>query len=100
MRLLPCNWRDRTHPASGGAEVYTHELLKRWASAGHTVTQFASAIPGEPNRVIVDNVEIIRGGRGRLGVYDAARRWYESAGRGSFDLIIDEVNTRPFFCHE
>ena len=100
MRLLLCNWRDRTHPASGGAEVYTHELLKRWASAGHTVTQFASAIPGEPNRVIVDNVEIIRGGRGRLGVYDAARRWYESAGRGSFDLIIDEVNTRPFFCHE
>ncbi len=100
MKLLLCNWRDRSHPASGGAEVYSHELLKRWASAGHEVTQFVSAVADEPGRVVVDDVEIIRGGTGRLGVYDAARSWYEAQGRDRFDLIIDEVNTRPFFCHE
>ncbi|MCP5032034.1 MAG: glycosyltransferase family 4 protein [Actinomycetia bacterium] len=100
MKLLLCNWRDRSHPASGGAEVYSHELLRRWASAGHEVTQFASAVADEPDRAVVDDVEIIRGGTGRLGVYHAAKGWYQAEGRDRFDLIIDEVNTRPFFCHE
>src|SRR5262249_42644512 len=39
-------------------------------------------------------VEIVRGG-GRLGVYRAARRFW-SRRRGTFDVVIDEINTRPF----
>ena len=28
-RILMLNWRDLSHPASGGAEVYTEHVLKR-----------------------------------------------------------------------
>lgn len=35
---------------------------------------------------------------GRLSVYQAARTWYSAHGAGRFDLLIDEVNTRPFGC--
>jgi glycosyltransferase involved in cell wall biosynthesis len=100
MRLLLCNWRDIKHPLAGGAEVYTHRILQQWAAQGHQVTQFSAAVPGQADRTELDGIEMIRGGGGRLGVYEAARHWYEREGQGLFDLIIDEVNTCPFFCHE
>ena len=40
MRILICNWKDRRHPAAGGAEVYTDECARRWSALGHTVTLF------------------------------------------------------------
>ena len=30
MRILVMNWRDTKNPAHGGAEVVTHEHMKRW----------------------------------------------------------------------
>jgi glycosyltransferase involved in cell wall biosynthesis len=98
MRILVCNWRDTAHPAHGGAEVYTHEVLRRWAAGGHRVTLFSAAVAGRPKRELIDGVEHLRDGS-RLGVYRAARRWWEDAGRRrGYDLVIDEVNTRPFGC--
>lgn len=95
MRLLLCNWKDIGHPAAGGAEVYTHQVLRRWAEAGHDVTQFAAAVPGRPDSEVIDGVRIVRRG-GRLGVYRAAREFLAARGRNAFDVVIDEVNTRPF----
>ena len=33
---------------------------------------------------------------GRLGVYRAARRWWSEQPRGAYDVVVDEINTRPF----
>lgn len=99
MRILVCNWRDGSHPQAGGAEVYTEEVLSRWAAAGHQVTLFSAAQDNHPERETVRGVQRVRRGS-RLGVYREARRWFAKEGRGQFDLVIDEVNTRPFFCHE
>lgn len=99
MRILLCNWRDTMHPAHGGAEVYTREVLRRWADAGHAVTMFSAAVDGRPSAEHLDGVEHVRGGS-RLGVYRAARRWWQRTGRHrGFDVVIDECNTRPFGCH-
>lgn len=98
MRILVCNWRDGSHPQAGGAEVYTEEVLSRWAAAGHRVTLFSAAQAGRPERETVRGVERVRRG-GRLGVYRAASDWYRAEGQRQFDLVIDEVNTRPFFAH-
>jgi glycosyltransferase involved in cell wall biosynthesis len=98
MRILVCNWRDGSHPAAGGAEVYTEEVLSRWADAGHQVTLFSAAQADRPEQETVRGVRRIRRG-GRLGVYRAARRWFQEEGVGQFDVVIDEVNTRPFFAH-
>lgn len=96
MRICVFNWRDLRHPQAGGAEVYTHEVLRRLAS-DNAVTLFAAAVPGAPSYEECDGIRIVRAGS-KLGVYRAARRWWRREGRGKFDLVIDEVNTRPFGC--
>jgi glycosyltransferase involved in cell wall biosynthesis len=96
MRILVFNWKDLRHPAAGGAEVYTHELLRRWAGE-HQVTWFAAASPGLPAEELIDDVRVVRSGD-RRSVYRAARRFYRQEMRGRVDLVVDEVNTRPFGC--
>ena len=99
MRICVFNWRDLAHPASGGAEVYTEQVLRRWVAAGHDVTLVAAAVAGRPADEMVDGYHVVRRGS-RLGVYGAARQWWSENGRGRFDLVIDTTNTVPFFAHE
>jgi glycosyltransferase involved in cell wall biosynthesis/O-antigen/teichoic acid export membrane protein len=95
LRILVCNWRDLAHPQAGGAEVYTHAVASEWVRSGHHVTWYTSAVAGRPSLEVVDGVHIVRRG-GRYTVYRQARRFFERQGRGQFDLVVDEVNTRPF----
>jgi glycosyltransferase involved in cell wall biosynthesis len=99
MRILVLTWRDLAHEAAGGAEVYTEQVTRRWAAAGHEVTVFASAVPGRPDEEMVDGYRVVRRG-GKLTVYRAARKWYAENGRGQFDVVIDMVNTVPFLAHQ
>ena len=46
MNILIYNWRDIRNPAAGGAEVFTHEIAKRWVERGNEVRQFSSAFAG------------------------------------------------------
>lgn len=96
MRICALNWKDPQHPAAGGAEVYTREVVRHLVAAGHDVVWFASAVAGLPSRASVAGAEVVRDG-GQLGVYRAARRWWRAEGRHrGFDVVVDEVNTRPF----
>jgi glycosyltransferase involved in cell wall biosynthesis len=95
MRILIYNWKDPSHPSAGGAEVFTHEVATRWAAAGHEITLFCARYPGSPELDEIDGIRIVRRG-GRLTVYRQAPLFWRSVGRGNFDVVIDEVNTRPF----
>jgi len=95
MRILVLSWKDMAHPAAGGAEVYTAHITREWVLAGHEVTWFCAAVRGLPAEQVVEGVRIVRGGS-RFSVFAAARRWYLRQGMGRFDVIVDEVNTRPF----
>jgi len=95
LRILILNWRDITHPQAGGAEVYTHNIANEWVKAGHSVTLFCAAIDERPAVEDFDGIHIIRRGT-RHGVYREAKRFYRLEGKGNFDLVVDEVNTRPF----
>ncbi len=95
MRILILNWKDLAHPAAGGAEVFTEHIARELVARGHSVTLFAAAVAGRPSREVVEGVQIVRSG-GRLGVYRAARRFWSEEGRGAYDVVIDEINTRPF----
>jgi glycosyltransferase involved in cell wall biosynthesis len=97
MRILVCSWKDRAHPRAGGAEVFTHAVAKQWVGAGHDVTLCTAEVDGRPATEVVDGVRIVRRG-GRYGVYRSARLFYESGQAGDVDLLIDEINTRPFGC--
>ncbi len=100
MRILVCNWRDITHPAHGGAEVYTHEVLTRWAQWGHEITLFCAASTGRPANETIDGIDHVRAGS-KYSVYSQARQWWRKQGQHvGFDIVIDQVNTRPFACHK
>lgn len=95
MRLLVYNWRDVEHPDAGGAEVFTHEVLTRLVERGHEATLFAAAFDGCDDETVVDGVRIVRAG-GRFSVYRRAKQYYRRRFAGEFDVVVDEINTRPF----
>ncbi len=96
LRILVFNWRDTRHVWAGGAEVYVHELAKRWAAAGHQVTIFCGNDGHHPRNEVIDGVQIIRRG-GFYSVYIWAFLYYTLKFRGLFDLVIDSENGIPFF---
>src|SRR3989344_4001640 len=96
MRILWLNWRDIKNPESGGAEVMTHETAKRLAAAGHQVTIFTSKFKNSKNQETIDQVKIIRRGN-RLTCRFWAYFAYQKNFKDKIDVVIDEINTIPFF---
>jgi glycosyltransferase involved in cell wall biosynthesis len=100
LKILWFNWRCWLNPAMGGAEVFTHEVAKRWVAAGHDVTLVTSEFPESAKEAFSDGVKIIRAG-GRFSVYLQAKRLYSKyLKKENFDVLIDEINTVPFFAHK
>ncbi|MEN9328038.1 MAG: Capsular glucan synthase [Candidatus Parcubacteria bacterium] len=95
-RILIFNWRDTRHVFAGGAEVYIHELAKRWVQAGNKVTLFCGNDGKTQRYEIIDGVEIIRRG-GFYFVYFWAVVYYIFKFRNRYDIIIDSENGIPFF---
>lgn len=96
MRILWLNWRDIKNPAAGGAEVVTHQVARRWVAQGHSVTLFAASFPSAAPEETVDGVHIVRRGR-QFSVHFHAWRYYTRLAHDSVDLVVDEINTIPFF---
>jgi glycosyltransferase involved in cell wall biosynthesis len=95
MRILILNLRDHTHPSAGGAEVFTHEVAKRWVAHGHAVTLIASNFAGGAPTEVIDGITIIRLGN-YLTVRSRARTYYRKHLRGNCDLVVDEYTNIPF----
>jgi glycosyltransferase involved in cell wall biosynthesis/O-antigen/teichoic acid export membrane protein len=95
-RILVFNWRDTRHSYAGGAEVYIHELAKRWVDSGNQVTVFCGNDGESPRNEFIDGVQIVRRG-GFYFVYVWAFLYYLFQFRGKFDVIIDCQNGIPFF---
>lgn len=95
QRILWLNWKDIKNPDAGGAEVFTHEIGRRLVQTyGHEVTLFTSQFSSSRDSEDLDGVRILRRG-GKYSVYKQAQKFFE-ANTNAFDLIIDEINTRPF----
>ena len=120
LKILIFNWRDIRHAYAGGAEVYVHELAKRWVENGNEVTIFAGNDGKLPHREIIDGVQIFRGGKPIFNslwdviytatfskkkkrvkidgfVYISAIYHYFRYFRNKFDVVIDSQNGIPFF---
>jgi glycosyltransferase involved in cell wall biosynthesis/cellulose synthase/poly-beta-1,6-N-acetylglucosamine synthase-like glycosyltransferase/O-antigen/teichoic acid export membrane protein len=96
LRILIFNWRDIRHIWSGGAEVYIHELSKRWVRMGNEVTIFCGNDGKSERHEIIEGVRIIRRG-GFYLVYLWAILYYLFRLSGKYDVIIDSENGIPFF---
>jgi glycosyltransferase involved in cell wall biosynthesis len=95
MHILWFNWRDILNPEAGGAEVFTHEVMKRLTKRGYQTTLFTSRFKRCQLNENIDGVDIIREGN-KYTVYKQAKN-YLKAYKHHYDLIVDEINTRPFF---
>lgn len=96
LNILIYNWRDTKHVWAGGAEVYVHELAKRWVAQGNNVTIFCGNDGNCKRHELVEGVSVIRRG-GLYTVYLWAFLYYVLKLRGKYDLIVDSENSMPFF---
>lgn len=102
MNILIFNWRDLQNPSSGGAEILTHEIAKRWVAWGNQVTQFSGSFKNCIEKEIVDGVTIIRAGHSDArysftSVHFLAYVSYHKFFKKKFDVVIDEIHGLPFF---
>lgn len=96
MRILIFIWKDRANPLAGGAELLTEEIARRLVARGHQVTLLTSNFPGGAKEEAREGIQIIRVGN-RVTVYWQAYRYYRQYLVGRYDVVIDEINTVPFF---
>lgn len=89
------SWRSPGHPQGGGAENLTHETLRRAVARGHEVTWFSAMWPGAAPEEDVDGIHVIRRGR-QWTVHVQAWRWLRRR-TADYDVIVDQINTIPFF---
>jgi glycosyltransferase involved in cell wall biosynthesis len=107
MRVLWFTWKDPSHPLAGGAEVVSSELARRLVNDGHEVVFVVGGYKDKDGMHLQGRTEpnsarnelpytIIRLGN-RFTVYWHAYRYYKKHLRGWPDIVIEEINTIPFF---
>lgn len=101
MNILILSWRDIKNPKSGGAEILTHEIAKRWVKLGHKVTLFTSKFNDGLDKETIDGVNIIRQGHPDArflfsSVHFLAYKFYKK-NFAKFDAVVDEIHGLPFF---
>ncbi len=94
--IVITNWRDRTHPSAGGAELVCERLAAGFVQRGHDVVLLTASVAGQPRKEkVAAGYWIVRRG-GRFTVYPWALLWmlaYRKYIRG----VIDSQNGIPFF---
>jgi len=96
LRVLIINWRDISHPWSGGAEIYMHEIGRRLAENGMDVGWLCQRHKGSSRNELLDGIRVHRVG-GRFTLYPRVVLSYLFKLRGRYDIIVDCENGIPFF---
>ncbi len=97
LRVLVLNERDPRHPRAGGAEVHVHEIFRRLAARGWSITQWSAGGSGTAAHERLDDVEIHRLG-GLLRYYPkVAFETRRQTRAGRFDVVVECLNKVPFY---
>ena len=97
MNILVVNYRDRLHPAAGGAEKHLHRIFSLVAEAGHKVVLLTTAFAGCKPRETVDGIEVIRKGGDLLFQLTVARNIRKLDEEFNFDVVVEDLNKLPLF---
>lgn len=95
INILALSWRDIKNPQKGGAEIHTHEMLKRIDQTKFNIVHFSPMFEGALKREVIDGVIYKRQGN-KYSVIWYAMRYYKK-NRGKIDFVIDQCNTHRFF---
>lgn len=95
--ILWLAWKDPGHPQAGGAEVVLWEHAKRMVKDGHAVTVLTCGYAGAKDRETIDGIDVIRVGNNRYAHSFQALLYYLKHLRNKYDVVIETVNTAPYF---
>ena len=95
--ILWLTWKDCMHPGAGGAEVVLRELSRRLVREGHSVTWLTCGYDGAAGEETIDGIRVIRIGATRYTHPLRALVYYVRRLRSAFDIVIEVVNTAPYF---
>lgn len=96
-KILWFTWKDWKHPDAGGAERTNMELATRFVKEGHEVHMITQEYGNAPKEEYLDGVYVLRIGKNRYAHTFLALFHYLRYLRGRYDVIIEEVNTAPYF---
>lgn len=96
MNILWFSWKDIRHPLAGGAETVSSEIMNRLVRDGHNVTLVTSRYKDSGDKAVHDGITVYYVGN-RYTVYLAAKKLYKSRLKGWDDIVVDEMNTIPFW---
>lgn len=95
ITILALSWRDLKSPTAGGAEVHTHEMLKRADRQKFRIIHFAALYEGGRPSEFIDNIHYIRKGSIISVIWYAF--CYYIRNRKNIDFVIEQCNTHRFF---
>lgn len=97
MKILWLTWKDYTHPQAGGAEIVLRELSKRLVAEGHEVAFLTVRHKGSEAETVLDGITVMRVGSSRYVHPFQALAYYLRHLRKRYDVVIEVVNTAPYF---
>lgn len=97
MKILVLNYRDRKHPAAGGAERHLHAIFSRLVQKGHKVVLLTTTFPNALEREVVDGIEVVRRGGDLLFQWTVAKELKKLDKEFDFDIIYEDLNKLPLF---
>jgi len=99
LKILVVNYRDRMHPAAGGAEKHLHRIFSKIVEMGHEVVLFTTMFSGAKEREVVDGIEVIRKGGDLLFQFTVALNLKKLDREFNFDVVVEDLNKLPVFAH-
>jgi len=111
MRILVLNYRDRTHPMAGGAEVHLHRIFSKLVELGHPVTLFTtnykinsqlSTLNSQlkkraPKYENLDGIKVIRCGSDAFFQLNVILKVPGLIKKFKPDIIVEDLNKLPLF---
>jgi len=94
-KILFLSWRDIKAPKKGGAEIFTHEMIKRLDKNKFEIVHFSSSFSGGSPEEVIDGIKYIRSGNNISVIAKAKKYYYEH--KDSIDYVVDQCNTHRFF---
>jgi glycosyltransferase involved in cell wall biosynthesis len=95
--FLFLNWKDINHPNAGGAEIELHHIMKHLVEDNYKVTLLTSNY-NQKKYDLIDGIEVIRVGSNKY-LHSFQALYYFINNLNVFDIVIEGVNTVPYFTH-
>jgi len=94
-KLLFLSWRDIKAPKKGGAEVFTHEMLKLVDKNKYEIVHFSPKFKGSKSNELIDGVRYLRKGNIFSVILWSMLHYFKNI--KDYDYVVDQCNVHRFF---